>query len=267
MQSLLDGLWQSKKCDPNLTLNANTGVVFHNVGTVLRYLVPIDNIPPVGNIFGSTVLVLQVVGVFPDIQSENGEHDLVSCSLHQRVVLVGSSHELEFISLLVDTDPDPTGSKEGAGGSTGFKLGLHLVETSKGLVDEFFELSRRLGLLGIIRGCHFVPEEGVVVVTTTVVADSRTGFNGGFHQVDDGFLVLSFRGLVNVGNIRSMMLVVVDLHGGSVNKGLKGFKGIRQVGNAVGVGGLDVGNGHSSSKDSSSALLEEFTTRSGGGIW
>jgi len=81
--------------------------------------------------------------------------------------LVGSADQLELVTLLVDTDPNPTGPKEGARGSTGFKGALHFVHASEGLVDELLQLSRRLGGLGLVRGSHFLPEEGVVVVTTS----------------------------------------------------------------------------------------------------
>ena len=44
---------------------------------------PIGHIPPSGNVVGAAVLILQVIGVFPDIQSENGIF-----TFHHRAILI-----------------------------------------------------------------------------------------------------------------------------------------------------------------------------------
>ena len=58
-------LWLSRrrmqKNNGRLYLNTDTGVVLNDMGTVFGDLVPVDNIPPVGDILWSAVLVLQVV--------------------------------------------------------------------------------------------------------------------------------------------------------------------------------------------------------------
>ena len=46
-------------------------------------LVPVDDVPPRGEIVGAAILVVQVVGVFPDVDAEDG-----LLALHHRVVLV-----------------------------------------------------------------------------------------------------------------------------------------------------------------------------------
>src|SRR6266478_5492789 len=48
-----------------------------------RYLVPVDDVPPGGEVVGTAVLVLEVVGVLPDVDAEQ-RHVVV----HQRRVLV-----------------------------------------------------------------------------------------------------------------------------------------------------------------------------------
>mmetsp|Transcript_15461 Transcript_15461/g.31417 ORF Transcript_15461/g.31417 Transcript_15461/m.31417 type:complete len:241 (+) Transcript_15461:177-899(+) len=199
--------------------------------------------------------------MFPDVKSEDGEHNFVQSTLHQRVVLVRSTDQFELVALFIDTDPNPTGSKEGAGGSTGFKGGLHFVHASKGLVDEFLQLSRRLGGLGLVRRSHFLPEEGVVVVTTSIVTNCRTGFNGRLHQVEDRNLILTFHRLVDIGDVGSVMFVVMDFHGRSVNVGFKGLKGVREVRNGVRVGSGRRSGNRSTGGQSGSSLLKESTTR------
>jgi len=45
---------------------------------------PVDGVPPGGEIFGAAVLVLEVVGVLPDVVAEDGV-----VALGERAVLVG----------------------------------------------------------------------------------------------------------------------------------------------------------------------------------
>mmetsp|Transcript_3838 Transcript_3838/g.5723 ORF Transcript_3838/g.5723 Transcript_3838/m.5723 type:complete len:244 (-) Transcript_3838:67-798(-) len=232
-------------------------MIFNHVGTVFRNLVPVHNVKPSRYIFWSAVLVLQVVGVFPHIQSKNWEHNLVGNSLHQRIVLVRSSNQLELVSGLIDTDPDPSGSKESSGSSACRELGLHLVQRSERLVDEFLELCGWLCLFGLTGRSHFGPEERVVVVSSAVVADSRSGFERVGHQVEDWYFVLSFRCLVQVSNVGSMMLVVVDFHRRGIDARFEAIERIGKVRNSVAVG-----NGWSSCNSGceSSSLLKKFTS-------
>jgi hypothetical protein len=232
-------------------------VLLNNVSTVLRNLVPVDNVPPVGNILGPTVLVFQVVSVFPDIQSKDGVHNLFSDTLHEWVVLVGSSNNFELVTSLVDANPDPSRSKDGTWGCLCLKLGLHLIHGSEGLVNKTRQLVRNLALLGFIRGCHFFPEEGVVIVTTTTVANG-TSFQSIGHEVKDRDLGFAFPGLVNVGDIRSMVLIVVKLHGGGINVRFKSCEIIRKVWNKVSVGG----SWGSQSGTDSKGLAEDITAAS-----
>ena len=90
-----------------LSADGNSGVVVDDILAVLTDLVPVDNVPPVADVLGPAVLVLEVVRVLPDIDSKDGEHDLLRDALHERVVLVGSADELELVTGLVDADPDP----------------------------------------------------------------------------------------------------------------------------------------------------------------
>lgn len=66
-------------------------MLLDDVGAVLGNLVPVDDVPPGANVFRSTVLVFQVVGVFPNIQAKDWELNLIADTLHERIVLVRSS--------------------------------------------------------------------------------------------------------------------------------------------------------------------------------
>src|SRR6266516_4960643 len=67
--------------------------------------VPVDDIPPRGEIVGAAVLVLKVVGVFPDVVA----HDRVE-TVHQRTILIGGRGDREPAAL-DKHNPDPTGAE------------------------------------------------------------------------------------------------------------------------------------------------------------
>lgn len=55
--------------------------------SVLTHHRPVDHVPESADVFRTAVLVLEVVGVFPHVEAEDGNHGLARCSLHERVVL------------------------------------------------------------------------------------------------------------------------------------------------------------------------------------
>jgi hypothetical protein len=257
-------------------------VVLDDVGTVLRHLVPVNDIPPAANILGAAIkkrsksamclkvkrrkkrseenvpaiLVFEVVGMLPNIQSKDWEHDLVLDTLHERVILVGGVDNLKLVTLLVHTHPNPATSKGSSWSGHGLKLLFHGIHGSKRLVDHLRQLSRSLGILRLVSGKHLFPEEGVVVVASSTVADTRSGFQSIGHEVKDGDLGLAFTGLVDVGNVGTMMFVVVNLHGRSINVRLKALEGVRKIRNKVGVSSSRGGKYDSSCK----GLSEGSTT-------
>mmetsp|Transcript_2774 Transcript_2774/g.6324 ORF Transcript_2774/g.6324 Transcript_2774/m.6324 type:complete len:238 (+) Transcript_2774:352-1065(+) len=174
--------------------------------------------------------------MFPNIKSKNREHNLIGNSLHQRVILIRSSNEFQLISLLVHADPYPSRSKESSRSGTCLERCLHFVERSEGFVDHGLKISTGLGLFGFIRWCHLVPEEGMVIMSTPIVPHRRPGLQSIQLQLQNINLILSLRSLVDVGNISSMMLIMMDFHGRSIDVGLEGLKGVVKVGNRVGVG-------------------------------
>ena len=66
-------------------------MVLNDIGAILRNFVPVHNVPPVAYILRSTVLVFQIVGVLPNIQTKDWKLDFVCDALHERVILVGST--------------------------------------------------------------------------------------------------------------------------------------------------------------------------------
>src|SRR5271156_6624562 len=68
-------------------------------------LVPVDYVPPGGEIFRTAVVVFQVVGVLPDVVAEDGE-----VALGDGIVLVGSGHDVDVAAGLAG-EPDPAGAE------------------------------------------------------------------------------------------------------------------------------------------------------------
>jgi hypothetical protein len=78
------------------------------------------------------------------------------------------------------------------------------------------------GFSASVRG-HDGPEQAVVVVATTVVADGHVVHVQTFHQVLDGLTGVrrAFESLVQVGHVGIVVLAMVDLHGQRVDMGLQ----------------------------------------------
>src|SRR5579859_5244974 len=67
--------------------------------------IPVDNIPPSGEIIRATILIFEVVGMFPHIVAENRE-----VAVRERIILVGSASDGQ-IAGLVEDQPSPTRAK------------------------------------------------------------------------------------------------------------------------------------------------------------
>src|SRR6187200_3789675 len=62
--------------------------------------VPVDHVPPRGDVVGALVLVLQVVGVLPDVEAEQR-----CLAFHQRAVLVWRARYLHAVAALDQPRP------------------------------------------------------------------------------------------------------------------------------------------------------------------
>src|SRR5262245_20894491 len=73
------------------------------------HLIPVDHVPPGLEVVGAAVLVVEVVGVLPDIDAEDRE-----LALHERAILVGGAEDLEMPA--IDDEPAPAAAEAlGAG--------------------------------------------------------------------------------------------------------------------------------------------------------
>lgn len=96
---------------------------------------PIDDIPNGAKVLGLAVLVLQVVGVLPGVDAEQG------LEVSGDGVLVGAGDEAEGARGLVLDQPGPAGALDAGEGGVG--LLLEVVEGAKVLVDGGLISSRQ----------------------------------------------------------------------------------------------------------------------------
>src|SRR5437764_9676198 len=108
---------------------------------ILADLGPVDHVPPRRDVLRPAVLVLEVVGMFPDVEAEDRR-----APLHERAVLVGRGLDAQR-SAAVQGEPGPAAA-EAARGRLG-ELVLERVEAADGLGDRLSQraagLASRVG--------------------------------------------------------------------------------------------------------------------------
>mmetsp|Transcript_4887 Transcript_4887/g.8111 ORF Transcript_4887/g.8111 Transcript_4887/m.8111 type:complete len:288 (-) Transcript_4887:25-888(-) len=207
-----------------LTLHRHTHALGGVALIVVGHLGPVDNLPEVGHVLGAAVLVLEVVGVLPHIQAQDGLHG-VGGAFHERVILVGGAADAK-LAISLHTKPCPARAELASGGSV--ELLLHGVHRAKGLVNGRGQSSGRTA--GLLLRAHALPEEAVVVVAATRVTDGTTSLQGTSLEVQNGAnSILTGKSLVDVGHVGGVVLVMVKLHGGRVDDGLQGVVSVRKI--------------------------------------
>jgi hypothetical protein len=188
-------------CDAWL-LAAGGEVTFVDLG-------PVDSVPPGCEVVGPTVLVFQVVRMLPDVDAEDRDPTAV----HKWTVLVrGAGHGQ--IAIAADDHPCPTAAKATDTGL--IDRVFERVETAEGGIRGRSELAGRLTTAA---WAHDLPEHRVVDVAAAVVADRgplvfRHPVKAlyqflGAHCLELG---VAGNGVIDVGHVRAVMLVMVNLH-------------------------------------------------------
>ena len=184
-----------------------------------RHFLPIDDIEKGRNVVRAFVLVLQVIGVFPHIEAEDGGASLFHRAEHQRIVLIRRGAD-EQTFVFADTEPGPAGAEHAFGGGAEF-------------IFKFIERTE-LGINGCRQlavgrasaaGCHDLPEKSVVPVAARVVANLFvlvTGRDAGYDVFQFVVGVHGvFHGIVQVGDVGIVVTVMVYFHGHFVNMRLQ----------------------------------------------
>jgi hypothetical protein len=200
--------------------------------------VPIDDIPEGGDVVGAAVLVVEIIGVLPDIEADDGfAFNTCDGLAHDGAVLVGGGADGE---LLVGSDHEPSPAGAEAGGAGLGELFFKFIEAAKHGGDRLGELA--LGGAAFAWANGF-PEERVIGVTATVVANGAANGLGNFGQISDEIAhALRSRdagvsqGFVHIGDVGLMMLGVVDLHRFGIDVRNKGIISVGKFREFVGHG-------------------------------
>lgn len=175
---------------------------------------PVDNLLESLEILHSAILILQIVGVFPHVDSEER-----SASGGKWTVLVGRCFDFEFA--VTQGQPGPTATEHFQG--DGLKFLLQSVLGSKGAFDGFCEGTG--GSVSLLLA-ETLPQQAMVIMPAAMIADIvadrlRDGIEV-FKEIlngprgDGGFL---FNGLVQLGYVSGMMLVVMQFHRFGIDEG------------------------------------------------
>jgi hypothetical protein len=189
---------------------------------------PVHDVPPRFHVVRTAILVVQVIGVLPHIEAQNGRATATGRFPHQGIILVGGRANGELA--VFHAQPRPAGT-EPAGCRRG-ELFLKSFEAAEILRDRFSKFADWLAL-GV--RLHELPEKAVVPVAAAVVADrAADGFRHGGNAFAKFLNALAreirsgFERLVQIGNVRGVVLAVVDLHGLRVDVGFESVRSVRQ---------------------------------------
>ncbi len=190
---------------------------------VFGNFVPVDDVPECFDVGGALVLVVKIIGMFPDIEAEDGRAAAAAeVGAHERVVLVGGGADGEG-AIGFFAEPCPAGTETGrAGFGEGFFEG---IEGAEGFVDGSGEFTR--WCFGAA-GSDDLPEKAVIHMTAAVVTNRTADvfWNGTKvgNELKSRFrfkVGFSSDRRIEVGDISLMMSAVMDFHRESINVRLK----------------------------------------------
>ena len=177
-------------------------------------------------VFGTAVVVFQIVGVLPDVVAEDGTQ-----ALRDGIVLIRRAENLHF-AFRVSCQPDPSAAELAYTG--GVEFFLKSFEVAESFLDGF-----GYGAVGIASTFRFhdVPEHGVIDVASAVIADGSSDVFGDGVQVADQIfgtfcveLRMFVQGGVQVLDVSGVMHVVMQMHRLFINGGFQGRVVVRQGG-------------------------------------
>src|SRR5471030_2860862 len=185
-------------------------------------MVPVDQVVEERlDIVGTTVAVVDVIGMFPHIAAENGR-----AAMHQRVLAVRSLGDGKLAAL--DLDPGPARAE--LADASRREVGFHLLDTAEILVDRGLELGGNL-VAAAVR-LHPLPELPVVVVLAGIVEEAGVLAERAFDDLLERFALkpAADQQLVAVVDIGLVVLVVVIFERLARHVGRQLIIGIGQLG-------------------------------------
>src|SRR5436190_11023230 len=119
---------------------------------------PVDDVVECADVVWAAILVIQVIGVLPHVETQDG-----GPPLGNRAILVGSAFDDQFA--LVDRQPGPATAEAGRRGFR--ELFLERGEAAERALDRLADCT---GWLATAARTHDCPEQRMVGMTAAVVA-------------------------------------------------------------------------------------------------
>ncbi len=177
-----------------------------------RDFFPIHHVPKRFEVIGPTVLVFEVIGVFPYIATEYRRSETFGHPLHERIVLVGRRANAKRAVLLF-AEPNPTATEPSNSGRLEFRF--ELVEASERGFDRISEFPRWLTAR---LGSNRPPKHTVIEMSAAIIPDRTPDIFGHFSKVRnqrlDGqrFEFGAFDCIVEFRDISGVVFAVMDFH-------------------------------------------------------
>ena len=165
-------------------------------------VIPVDDLEEVVDVLAAVVLVLEVVGVFPDVTNENRRG-----RLRGLVLVVFGRRNNQFVAGSVVAQQPPARAFDATGGGCEFRF--ERLEGAEVRLDMVGELAP--GFAATV-GMHVLPEDGVVDVARQMERE------GSFDALDVAEVLAvphPFEGVsggVRAVDIALMVFVVVEFH-------------------------------------------------------
>src|SRR5580704_7693059 len=131
-------------------------------GVRLGGRVPVNDVPPRFDVITAHILIFQIVGVLPDIETEHG-----FASEHEGCVLIRCRIDSELAILDDEPSPPRTEAAQAGGGEFFLKAG----EGAKSGLNGIGEIARRLATTALF---HLGPEERMIPMAAGIVADGTS---------------------------------------------------------------------------------------------
>src|SRR5258708_10510697 len=172
---------------------------------------PVHHIPESSEILGAAILIFEIIRMFPNVHSQQGNAFHFGY-IHQWVVLVGGRADLQLA--VFHDQPGPATSKTAYTG--GIEFFFESIEAAEGSMNIICQLSGR-------RSTRFrsqdLPEKTVIPVSPAVVADYRADAACLLDQLFQGFTLIGGSGdrFIQIVYISLMVFTMMYLHGSRVN--------------------------------------------------
>ena len=165
---------------------------------------PVEDLPEGGEMGGTAVLVVEIVGVFPDVEGEQGFEALGDGVV--RSGLLGDDQGAVFLC----GEPHPAAAEEGD--AFGLELGLEGIHTPPLLQDLGRQRRLRVKPAMRVRGTELREVEVVIQDLAGVVEDGAGGLLHNLFQREI-FHAAAGKQFVEVINVALQMLSMVEFEG------------------------------------------------------